>query len=110
MRELSKEEARRVAVRAQLLDLPRPTDLVDVVDRLTILQIDPMAAVAPSADLVLWSRLGRAYDPADLTRAIERDRTLVETVAYVRSPRDLPAVIAEVRDAEAYPSTAPRGT
>ncbi|HEU4513252.1 MAG TPA: crosslink repair DNA glycosylase YcaQ family protein [Nocardioidaceae bacterium] len=97
---LTKDEARRIAIRAQLLDAPRPTDLVDVVDRLTVLQIDPTAAVAPSADLVLWSRLGPSYDPAELTKAIEHDRTLVETVAYIRSPRDLPAVIAEVRDAE----------
>jgi uncharacterized protein len=103
---LSKDEARRIAIHAQLLDAPRPKDLVDVVDRLTVLQIDPTAAVAPSADLVLWSRLGSTYDPADLTKAIEHDRTLVETVAYIRSPRDLPAVIAEVRDAEMYPSTA----
>lgn len=102
---LSKEEARRIAIHAQLLDEPRPTDLVDVVDRLTILQIDPTAALAPSADLVLWSRLGASYVPADLTKAIEHDRTLVETVAYIRSPRDLPAVIAEVRDAETYFST-----
>ena len=97
---LKKDEARRIAVHAQLLDSPRPTDLVDIVDRLTILQIDPTAAIAPSADLVLWSRLGATYDPARLTRAIEHDRTLVETVAYIRSPRDLSAVIAEVRDAK----------
>ncbi len=103
---LTKDEARRIAIRAQLLDAPRPTGLVDVVDRLTVLQIDPTAAIAPNADLVLWSRLGSTYDPADLTRAIEHDRTLVETVAYVRPPRDLPAVIAEVRDAEMYASTA----
>ncbi|QGN50378.1 DNA glycosylase AlkZ-like family protein [Micromonospora sp. WMMD558] len=101
---LDRDEARRIAIHAQLLDAPRPTDLVGVVDRLTVLQIDPTAAIAPSADLVLWSRLGSTYDPADLTRAIERDRTLVETVAYVRVPRDLPAVIAEVRDG-AHPST-----
>ena len=74
-------------MQAQLLDAPRPTDLVEVVERLTILQIDPTAAIAPSADLVLWSRLGSAYQPADLTKAVEHDRTLVETVAYVRSPR-----------------------
>ena len=97
---LEKDEARRIAVHAQLLDSPRPTDLVDIVDRLTVLQIDPTAAIAPSADLVLWSRLGATYDPAHLTKAIEHDRTLVETVAYIRSPRDLPAVIAEVRDAK----------
>ena len=103
---LTKDEARRIAVHAQLLDAPRPRDLVDVVDRLTLLQIDPTAAIAPSADLVLWSRLGSAYDPADLTRAVECDRTLVETVAYIRSPRDLPAVIAEVRDAEMHPTIA----
>ncbi len=102
---LTRDEARRIAIHAQLLDAPRPTDLVDVVDRLTILQIDPTAAIAPSADLVLWSRLGSTYDPADLTKAIEHDRTLVETVAYIRSPRDLPAVIAEVRDAAMHPTT-----
>ncbi len=67
---LNKGEARRIAIHAQLVDEPRPTDLVDVVDRLTVLQIDPTAAIAPSADLVLWSRLGSTYDPADLTKAI----------------------------------------
>ncbi|WBB67586.1 crosslink repair DNA glycosylase YcaQ family protein [Micromonospora sp. WMMD812] len=103
---LTKDEARRIAVHAQLLDAPRPTDLVDIVDRLTLLQIDPTAIIAPSADLVLWSRLGSTYDPADLTKAIECDRTLVETVAYIRSPRDVPAVIAEVRDASTYAFTA----
>ncbi|PZG18140.1 winged helix-turn-helix domain-containing protein [Micromonospora craterilacus] len=102
---LRQDEARRIAIHAQLLDAARPTGLVDVVERLTFLQIDPTAAIAPSADLVLWSRLGASYRPADLTRAVETDRTLVETVAYIRSPRDLPAVIAEVRDAEPHPST-----
>ncbi|MEV6813127.1 crosslink repair DNA glycosylase YcaQ family protein [Micromonospora sp. NPDC051296] len=101
---LSQDEARRIAIHAQLLDAGRPTGLVDVVERLTFLQIDPTAAIAPSADLVLWSRLGSTYRPADLIRAVETDRTLVETVAYIRSPRDLPAVIAEARDAEPHPS------
>ena len=101
--QLSIEDARRIAVHAQLLDMPRPTDLVAIVERLTFLQIDPTAAIAPSADLVLWSRLGKSYDPADLTAAIERDRTLVETVAYIRSPRDVPALIAEVREGEPHP-------
>src|SRR3954453_16213455 len=100
---LTVEHARRIAVHAQLLDVPRPTDLVATVERLTFLQIDPTAAIAPSADLVLWSRLGKGYDPAHLTRALEHDRSLVETVAYVRSPHDVPAVIAEARDTDTYP-------
>ena len=56
--ELSRRDARRIAVRAQLLDRPRPAKLADVVRQLTLLQIDPTAAIAPSADLVAWSRLG----------------------------------------------------
>ena len=100
---LSVDQARRIAVHAQLLGLPRPTDLVQTVDRLTLLQIDPTAAIAPNADLVLWSRLGSAYDPADLTRAVEHDRTLVETVAYIRTPQDVPAAVAEIRDGEQHP-------
>ncbi|MDG4796786.1 crosslink repair DNA glycosylase YcaQ family protein [Micromonospora sp. WMMD1082] len=96
---LTRDEARRIAIHAQLLAVPRPTDLVGVVERLTMVQLDPTAAIAPSADLVLWSRLGPAYHPAHLTTAIEVERTLVETVAYVRPPRDLPAVLAEARAA-----------
>ncbi len=56
--ELSRLDARRIAVRAQLLDAARPAGLLDVVRHLTLLQIDPIAAIAPSADLVAWSRLG----------------------------------------------------
>jgi uncharacterized protein len=58
MHRLAKAQARRIAVRAQLLDAPRPTDLLAVVRQLTLLQLDPTAAIAPSADLVAWSRLG----------------------------------------------------
>lgn len=83
-RRLDRDEARQLAVRAQLLDATRPTDLVELVDRLALLQIDPTAAVAPNADLVAWSRLGSAYHPADLTRALEEDRTLFELRALIR--------------------------
>ena len=67
---LDRTEARRIAVRAQLLDLPRPTDLVPMVRQLTLLQIDPTAAIAPSADLFAWSRLGSSYQPAQLQQAL----------------------------------------
>ncbi len=75
--ELSRLDARRIAVRAQRLDRPRPTELLDVVRQLTLLQIDPTAAIAPSADLVAWSRLGSWYSPAELDTALA-DRTLLE--------------------------------
>lgn len=78
MRRLSRDEARRIAVRAQLLDAARPTDLLSTIDRLTFLQLDPTAAIAPSADLVAWTRLGDSYRPAHLQEALERDRTLFE--------------------------------
>ncbi|HEV8252378.1 MAG TPA: crosslink repair DNA glycosylase YcaQ family protein [Candidatus Limnocylindria bacterium] len=89
-------EARRIAIRAQLLDAPRPTDLLAVVHRLTLLQIDPTAAIAPSADLVAWSRLGSAYRPAHLQRALEQDRTLFERDAMVRPMSDLGLYLAEM--------------
>ena len=80
-------------MRAQLLDAPRPTDLLAVVQRLTLLQIDPTAAIAPSADLVAWSRLGAAYDPAHL-QALEQDRTLFEHNALIRPIGDLGQYLA----------------
>ena len=70
-------------MRAQRLDAQRPTDLVALVDHLTLLQIHPTAAVAPSADLVAWSRLGVAYRPADLTAALDQ-RRLFELRAFIR--------------------------
>ncbi|MEH1098920.1 DNA glycosylase AlkZ-like family protein [Micromonospora sp. CPCC 205561] len=91
---LDRDEARRIAVRAQLLTAPRPTDLLAVVRRLTLLQIDPTAAVAPNVDLVAWSRLGSAYRPADTQEALERDRTLFEYGAMVRPMSDLPLFLA----------------
>jgi uncharacterized protein YcaQ len=86
--QLSRADARRIAVRAQLLDQTRPAGLLDVVRRLTLLQLDPVNAVAPSADLVAWSRLGAAFQPGDLDRALE-SRALIELFALVRPAEDL---------------------
>ena len=44
---LSRADARRIAVRAQLLTRQRPPDLLTAVRRLTILQLDPVSTVAP---------------------------------------------------------------
>jgi uncharacterized protein YcaQ len=100
--ELSKEQARRIAVRAQLLDAPRPTDLLAVVQQLTMLQIDPTAAIAPSADLVVWSRLGPSYRPDDLKQAVEEDRTLFELDAMVRPMSDVGLHLAGAADFPSY--------
>lgn len=91
---LDRADAQRIAVRAQLLDAPRPTDLLAAVRQLTLLQIDPTAAVAPSADLVAWSRLGSSYQPAQLQHALEQDRTLVEHNATMRPMSDLGLYLA----------------
>ncbi|WP_319461922.1 DNA glycosylase AlkZ-like family protein [Micromonospora sp. RTP1Z1] len=102
---LDRGEARRIAVRAQLLDAHRPTDLLTVLDRLTFLQLDPTAAVAPSADLVAWTRLGAGYAPAQLLHAVERDRTAFEQRAMVRPMADLGLYLAEMA---AWPEEARR--
>ena len=95
--ELSRRDARRIAVRAQLLDRERPAGLLDLVRRLTLLQIDPTASVAPSADLVVWSRLGSSYNPAELVTAL-RDRTLVELRAMIRPSEDLALYRADMAE------------
>jgi uncharacterized protein len=85
---LSRQDARRLAVRAQLLESDRPDGLVPMVRRFTLLQLDPVSAIAPSADLVCWSRLGPAYDPAQLRSAL-RERQLIELHALLRPAEDI---------------------
>ena len=79
-----------------MLDAQRPTDLLETVHQLTLLQIDPTAAVAPSADLVAWSRLGSSYEPAQLQAALERDRSLFEYNATIRPMGDLGLYLADM--------------
>jgi uncharacterized protein len=93
--ELSREDARRVAVRAQLLDARRPADLLEVVRHLTAVQAEPTNAIAPSADLVLWSRLGSAYDRAELRDALDEQR-LIEHRGFVRPIEDMALFRAEM--------------
>ena len=86
---LEREQARQIAVRAQLLDAWRPDSLVSMVDHLTLVQIDPTTAVVRSADLVAWSRLGDEYDPSDLVFALETERSLTEHVSFIRTMDDI---------------------
>ena len=101
LHQLSPTDARRIAVRAQLLDAERPTGLLDLVRHLAMLQLDPIAAVAPSADLVAWSRLGSSYSPAELRRALEH-QALVELQAVIRPAEDRALYRA---DRAAWPGT-----
>jgi len=92
---LSRADARRLAIRAQLLDAARPADLLDTVRRLTLLQADFTKHVALNADLVLWSRLGHGYERRHLADAIE-DRRLIELRGFLRPAEDLALYRAEM--------------
>ncbi len=96
MRIVSQDEARRIAVRAQLLD-GSATGVLDTVRRLGFLQLDPISTVAPPQHLVLWSRLGDAYDPAELDRLLWEERRLIEWRAFVWPAEDLPLLRARMR-------------
>src|SRR4051794_32787193 len=99
--ELTREQARRVAVHAQRVDAERPTDLLAVVRDLTLLQVDPTRAIAPSADVVLWSRLGSSYSPESLVDALA-GRALVELAGTVRPAEDVALYRAQM---SAWPGT-----
>src|SRR6185503_3623821 len=85
-----------------MLDGERPRGIVEVVRRLTFVQIDPTAAIAPSADLVLWSRLGSSYRPEDLKRELEEKRTLFELDAMVRPMSDVGLYLASAKEWTTY--------
>jgi uncharacterized protein len=93
--EVTQEEARRIAVRAQLLE-GSATGVLDTVRHLGFLQIDPISTVAPPQYLVLWSRLG-PYDRTELDRLL-RQRKLYEWDAFIWPREDLPLIQAGMRE------------
>jgi hypothetical protein len=94
--EVTRDEARRIAVRSQLLD-GSATDVLETVRRLGYLQLDPISTVAPPQHLVLWSRLGSTYDRDELDRLLWEERKLVEWRAFLWPIEDLPALAARMR-------------
>lgn len=86
---LERRQARRIAVRAQLLDAYRPSSLLEVVDQLTLVQVDPTTAIVRSQELALWGRLGEEFSASDLTHALESERSLAEHVTFIRPMADM---------------------
>jgi uncharacterized protein YcaQ len=86
--------ARRVAVRAQLLD-GSATSILDTVRHLGFLQMDPISTIASPQHLVLFSRLG-SFDTAELDRLLWKERKLFEYDAFIYPIEDLPLVRARM--------------
>lgn len=107
--ELTREQARRIAVRAQLLDAhPLPErvrsspelvegrrSVLEVVHHLAFLQYDLTRAVAPSQHVVLWSRLGLSYDPQVLQDLLDAQE-LIELHMVMRPASDIALFTAEM--------------
>ena len=105
---VSAEEARRIAVRAQLLD-GSATGILDTVRQVGYLQIDPVSTVAPPQQLVLWSRLG-PYDLAELESLLWTEKKLFEWAAYIWPIEAYPLVRARMRRRRGKYSYERRGT
>lgn len=104
MHQLTRDDARRIAVRAQLLTADHPAGLLELVRHLTLLQLEPTAAVAPSAEVVAWSRLGAGFRTRELDEAVESG-ALVELWSMLRPAEDIALYRAEMA---AWPGPEPR--
>ena len=102
MRVVQADEARRIAVRAQLLD-GSATSVLDTVRKLGYLQIDPISTVAPPQQLVLWSRLG-PYDRNELDRLLWVDRKLIEWRAFIWPVESMPYLRARMKRRRTAPT------
>lgn len=105
MRELTRGEARRIAVRAQLLDAEQPGDVVEVAEQIAAIKIDPTAVIAPAEHSILWSRLGEGYEDVQLSKAVERDRHLFEWDGAFRHIDLLPLMLPAMRQGPRRAST-----
>jgi uncharacterized protein YcaQ len=106
--EVSPDEARRIAVRAQLLD-GSATGVEQTVGRLGFLQLDPISTVAPAQHVVLWSRLGPAFERSELGRLLA-ERKLFEWNAFIWPADALPLIRALMRRRSSHYSWERRAT
>jgi uncharacterized protein YcaQ len=93
---LGRQEARRIAVRAALLDAQRPTDLLEMVAGLAMLRVELTPTVCAAADHVAWSRLGDGYRPVQTERALASGE-LFERAWMLRPMSELGLYLAGMR-------------
>jgi uncharacterized protein YcaQ len=90
MRRLSLQDARRLAILSNQLAGPRPASVLDAVERLTRVQVDPTAVVERAERLTLFSRVG-GYDRDALRAMLEQPpRQLFEYRAHLIPVSDMP--------------------
>jgi uncharacterized protein YcaQ len=90
MRRLSLQDARRLTILSYQLAGPRPASVLDAVERLTRVQVDPTAVVERAERLTLFSRVG-AYDRDVLRAMLEQPpRKLFEYRAHLIPVSDMP--------------------
>ncbi len=104
VQQLTRDQARRIIVRAQLLDADRPGDVVEVAEQLGEIKIDPTTTIAPCEHTMLWSRIGWSYEPGQLTKAVESDRLLFEFGGTFRPISLLPLMIPAMKHFPQRPS------
>ncbi|HQI66875.1 MAG TPA: crosslink repair DNA glycosylase YcaQ family protein, partial [Rhodoglobus sp.] len=102
---LTLDQARRIAVGAQLLDANRPGDVVGVAEQLGAIKIDPTATIAPAENSILWSRIGATYEPSQLTKVVEQDHLLFEFDGAFRPISLLPLMLPAMRRWPQRPKT-----
>jgi uncharacterized protein YcaQ len=79
---LSLPQARRLAVMGAMLAAPKPRTVLEVVEGLFGIQMDPVSPVARAEQLVVWSRLG-PYDTTELERLRFETKELFEYWAFI---------------------------
>ena len=88
MRRISLADARRLVISSQHLAEPRvPANkegILQIIQDLGCIQIDPINIVAPSHQIVLWSRIGH-YDLADFNQLMWEEHQLFEDWGHCTS-------------------------
>lgn len=103
---ISTTEARQLAVRAAMLDVPpadelrgeksRHDDLIGMVRAIGMLRVELTSTVAPSAEHIAWTRLGASFRATEIDDALKAGR-LFERGWMLRPIEDLGLYLAGMR-------------